>query len=199
MSRTLQELMHEIQELEDRVLERIQRKGHGLQFKLREGKVVFEKEVLRRHKALAKRLHRYLLDSSLLKIITAPLIYSVFLPMLLLDVTISVYQAICFPIYKIPKVHRRDYIALDRYRLSYLNVIERFNCDYCSYANGLVAFTREIAARTEQHWCPIKHAQKLKDCHARQCLYCEYGDAEGFRKRFDQLRNEFSDLDRDQG
>lgn len=195
MKQDLKQLLQDIQELEAVVSEKIQQKGHDLQFKMHEGKVVFEAEIRQRHKALAKRLHQYLLDSSLLKIVTAPLIYFLFFPLLLLDAVTWVYQTVCFPIYDIPKVQRRDYIAIDRYKLSYLNAIERFNCDYCSYANGLIAFVREVAARTEQHWCPIKHSRKVKGCHDRHCLFCEYGDAVGFRKRFDELRGEFKDIE----
>ena len=55
------------------------------------------------------------------------------------------YQAICFPVYKIPKVRRRDYLVFDRHHLAYLNIIEKINCAYCSYANGAIAFMREVA------------------------------------------------------
>lgn len=195
MSQKLKELLHDVRELEAHLSEKIQEKGQDLQFSIHEGKVAFEENVLQRHRALAKRLRRFLLDSSLTKIVTAPVIYLLLIPLLLLDVTVWLYQSVCFPVYRIPRVIRREYITLDRHKLSYLNVVERFNCDFCSYANGLIAYVREVAARTEQHWCPIKHARKVKDCHTRQCLFCEYGDAEGFRHRFDQLRREFEDLD----
>jgi len=49
---------------------------------------------------------------------------------------------------------------LDRSKLHYLNALESLNC-VCCYANGLTAFVAEIAGRTEQHWCPIKHARVL--------------------------------------
>jgi hypothetical protein len=32
---------------------------------------------------------------------------------------------------------------IDRHRLGYLNVIEKANCVYCSYANGVVAYVRD--------------------------------------------------------
>ncbi len=47
-----------------------------------------------------------------------------------MDVTISLYQAVCFPIYGIPKVKRQDYIVFDRQYLQYLNLIEKINCAY---------------------------------------------------------------------
>ena len=41
---------------------------------------------------------------------------------------------------------RRDYIVVDRHKLSYLNGIEKLNCVYCGDANGVFAYTREITA-----------------------------------------------------
>jgi len=35
------------------------------------------------------------------------------------------------------------------------------------YENGLAGYFREIAARTEQYWCPIKHARRIKAAHGR--------------------------------
>ena len=55
---------------------------------------------------------------------SAPIIYSVALPFLLLDLWVTLYQWICFPIYGIPYVRRSDYVALDRRKLGYLNGIE---------------------------------------------------------------------------
>ena len=46
-------------------------------------------------------------------------------------------------------MRRRDYFAIDRHKLAYLNAIEKFNCLFCSYTNGLIGYVREIAARTE--------------------------------------------------
>ena len=40
------------------------------------------------------------------------------------------------------------------------------NCIYRSYANGLCSYVTEVAARTEQHWCPIKHARRLRNVTA---------------------------------
>ena len=47
------------------------------------------------------------------------------------NLVFSVYQGVCFPIYGIPKVRRRDYILLDRRHLAYLNWVEKLNCEYC--------------------------------------------------------------------
>jgi hypothetical protein len=150
------------------------------------------------HKTFIKRVSRFLLDSSFLTLLTAPVIWGCLIPIVFMDMVGSFYQAICFPIYGIPKVRRSDYIALDRHRLAYLNAIEKLNCDYCGYANGVLAYFSEIAARTEQYWCPIKHALRIKSVHGRYKNFFDYGDAEGYRKRIEEVRRSFKDLETEQ-
>jgi hypothetical protein len=111
-----------------------------------------------------------------------------------MDATISLYQAICFPIYGIPTVKRGDYIVFDRQYLHYLNLIEKINCAYCSYVNGLFAYLQEIAGRTEQFWCPIKHAKHIKTLHSRYQKFAGYGDAKTYRSNVEEIRRDFKDL-----
>jgi hypothetical protein len=122
-------------------------------------------------------------------VLTAPIIYSLFVPFAVLDLWVSLYQFVCFPIYGIARVPRRNYFALDRHRLPYLNGIEKLNCTFCSYANGLLAYVREVAARTEQYWCPIKHDRPVRTPHARYRLFVRYGDASGYRESLATLRH----------
>lgn len=122
--------------------------------------------------------------------LTAPVIYSCIVPFVLLDIWVSVYQWVCFPVYGIAKVRCSDYIAIDRWKLGYLNLIEKANCDYCSYANGLIAYVREIASRTEQYWCPIRHARAIKGPHQRYRMFVDYGDARGYQRQQPVLRQE---------
>jgi hypothetical protein len=123
-----------------------------------------------------------------INLLTAPIIYGMVFPMLLLDVCICFYQAICFPIYKIPKVNRDNYIIFDRHHLSYLNIVEKSHCVYCTYGNGLLAYATEIIARTEQYFCPIKHARKMMGRHARYANFVEYGDAEDYQTKLEKFR-----------
>mgnify|MGYP003714603975 FL=1 len=76
---------------------------------------------------------------------------------------------------------------------AYLNGIEKLNCVYCGYANGMIAYVREIAGRTEQYWCPIKHARRSADPHDHFEAFIDYGDAETYRANLKQIR---SDLNR---
>jgi hypothetical protein len=163
-------------------------------YELRKGKVWFSDEIKREHRRLKTSLGQYVLHSRLLAIVTAPLIYACIIPFALLDLFVSTYQAICFPVYGIPKARRRDYMAIDRNQLRYLNALEGLNCMYCSYANGLLAYVVEIAGRTEQHWCPIKHARRIRNAHDRYSHFLPYGDASAYRERIDKVRDDFKDL-----
>jgi hypothetical protein len=91
---------------------------------------------------------RFLRESGPLNLLTGPVVYSMIVPIALIDVWISLYQAICFRAYGIARVRRSRYIVLDRQQLAYLNAIEKLNCAYCGYANGVFAYVREIAGRT---------------------------------------------------
>ena len=163
-------------------------------YELRNGKIWFSKEIKREHRRLKTSLLRYVLHSRIMAILTAPFIYAVIIPFVLLDLFVTVYQTVCFPVYGIPKARRRDYIAIDRNKLRYLNALEGFNCLYCSYGNGVLAYAVEIAGRTEQHWCPIKHARRIQNAHDRYTHFLPYADAQAYREGIDKLRDDFKDL-----
>jgi len=151
-------------------------------------------EILNEHARLKMSSWSHLRRTRLLVILSSPLIYACVLPFLLLDAAVSIYQLVCFPIYGIPKVRRRDYLIFDRGRLVYLNTIEKVGCIYCSYANGFLAMVTEIAARTEQHFCPIKHAHSVKIPHTRYGKFLPYGDANAYRSQSDTVSRAFHDL-----
>ncbi|MFG0265039.1 MAG: hypothetical protein ACF8AM_07775 [Rhodopirellula sp. JB055] len=197
MKPPLDKLLAEIRELEGLVSEKIQQTQTKLTFEIDRGRAVFSPEVRKRHRAQTRRVWRTIWESPFLTILTAPVIYSLIIPLALLDLFVSLYQWICFPVYRVPRVRRREYVVIDRHLLSYLNVIEKLNCVYCGYGNGVLAYASEIAARTEQYWCPIKHAKLSKGCHSRQCLFCDFGDADGFRSQYATLRERFDDIDKD--
>lgn len=133
---------------------------------------------------------RYVWHGDVATALTAPVIYSLVLPVLLLDLWLWVFQALCFSVYRIPRVRRRDYVVLDRHHLPYLNVIERLNCAYCGYVNGVFALAREVAARTERYWCPIKHARSPRDTHRFYRAFAGHGDAVAFAALTDLQRRE---------
>jgi hypothetical protein len=188
-------LAAKIRALEQELDAEIAERRAELRFTVHDRKVRFEREVQRRHRELKTRLLRYVLGARPLMVITAPVIYSVAIPLLLLDLFATAYQAICFSVYGIAKVDRRKYMAFDRRHLAYLNGLEKLNCEYCSYANGLIAYVREIAGRTEQYWCPIKHAIRVRATHEHYRRFADYGDAKAYRDELEALRNELRDLE----
>lgn len=147
-----------------------------------------ERDLHRAQKRLRQSIPSYLLESRPLNLLAAPIIYSMIVPIALLDAWISVYQWMCFPLFGIRRVRRRNYIVIDRHKLAYLNGIEKLNCVYCGYANGVFAYTREITGRTETYWCPIKHGKRTRDAHLYYEDFAAYGDATDYKRRLPLLR-----------
>jgi len=188
MNPKINELLDRIKALEDELEQEIVARQAELRFRLENRKVRFEREVLERHRQFKVGVLRYLAGTPWRHLVSAPVIYSMIVPLLLLDIGVTLYQTVCFPLYRIPRAKRRDYFRFDREQLAYLNLIEKFNCGYCTYATGLIAYTREIVARTEQYWCPIKHARRVLGSSARQAAYVDFGDAEAYRNELETLR-----------
>ncbi len=136
---------------------------------------------LRRQKHLRRGMIPYLRDYNWRVILTGPVIYGTFIALVILDIAITLYMWICFPIYRIEKVKRSEYIVIDRHQLAYLNVLEKLNCAFCGYANGLFAYGLEIASRTERFWCPIKHAAAARGSHHRTEAFVDYSDGAAYR------------------
>lgn len=191
MNEQIDRLSQRIKELEEELEAEFKQKREVFHFTIEEKRVRFAEKVARQQRKLKIGLFRYLATAKPLNILTAPVIYTGFIPFLLFDLFLSIYQGTCFPIYGIPKVKRAEYLFFDREDLPYLNIIEKFNCFYCAYANGLAAYAREISARTEQYWCPIKHARRIKAAHSRYHDFFEYGDVEAFQKGLERLRQSY--------
>jgi hypothetical protein len=194
VAKAQEDLHRRIKTLEDELQTALEEKERAFRYFWVKGKAKFEQEVLSQHKDLKYWLPSYILHSRFLAVITAPLIYLGFFPFCFLDIFLAIYQGVCFPVYGIPKVIRSDYLIFDRGHLRYLNLVERLNCVYCSYANGLCAYVTEIAALTEQHWCPIKHARRLRAPHTRYTRFLDYGDAARYQRQIEKVRNDFVDL-----
>ncbi|NDV21245.1 hypothetical protein [Desulfovibrio sp. JC022] len=163
-------------------------------YTVQEKKVRFSEEVRAAHRELAAKWSDYVYDSGVWVMLTLPFIFMPLIPALMIDVAVWLYQLMCFPVYGIPRVKRRDYVVIDRHSLKYLNLIEKVNCYYCGYFNGLIGFVREVAARTEQYWCPIRHARPVKSVHSRYRHFFPYGDAKGYREGLNDVRTRFDDV-----
>jgi len=179
------------QELEQEVDHLLVEKQKKFRYTLRRGKVEFEREMRRLQRRQRTGLWRYLRQTPLAYIVSAPVIYAMVIPLAILDLSMTLYQQICFRIYGIPLVPRGDYVVIDRGHLAYLNAIEKLNCTYCGYGNGVIAYGREITARTEQFWCPIKHARRAPGAHDRVDKYFDYGDVEAWRQGLERVRRDW--------
>lgn len=80
-----------------------------------------------------------------------------FIPSIVWDICLEVYHKVAFTLYGIPFVDRSKYIKIDRHKLSRLKLMQKFNCAYCGYVNGLMAYSVAVAGETEKYWCGIKH------------------------------------------
>jgi len=188
MNKRIIELVDHIKAMELELEAELDKVRDNLNYRLVNQKIHFEKAIRLQHKSLKINLFRYALFPHWRHVLVAPFIYAVFPALLLLDLMASLYHAVCFPLLGIPKVKRSDYLVFDRHHLAYLNLLEKLNCAYCSYGNGLISYLKEIVARTEQYWCPIKHARRILAAHSRYGNFVEFGDAESFRRNLKNIR-----------
>ena len=189
MKSRISELLEEIKAREEELEDALKIRETELLYRLEGTKIKFEDAVEQTHRKLKVGIIHWLKKSNPVNILSAPVIYAMIFPFILLDLTISIYQLICFSLYKIQKVDRKKYIVIDRQHLSYLNFIEKFNCMYCGYINGLIAYSREIVARTEQYWCPIKHANKVLGSHRRYVHFADFGDPKDHHQHVVKMRD----------
>jgi hypothetical protein len=194
MSETIEQILEKISSLEKKLQEELQKEDKLFDFSIKGKKVCFNKKLVSEQKEHIEDIFTYLKNAPILYVLTAPIIYGLIIPAIILDISVSFYQAINFRVYKIALVKRSDYIVFDRGYLAYLNILEKINCLYCSYFNGLMAYVSEVAARTEQFWCPIKHAKKIAYRHSRYHRFLSYGDAKKYRQELENLRKELQNL-----
>jgi len=188
MDTRIRNLLQQIGSLEDELRAVLHERETRVLFTIRGRRVEFERGVRQMHRRLKRGFFRWLTTDRPQNLVTAPIIYSMAVPLVVVDLFVTFFQASCFPIYGIARVRRRDYIVFDRHHLGYLNFIERFHCEYCAYANGLIAYVAEVAARTEQYFCPVKHARKVLGTHRRYARFLEFGDSADFHARLEELR-----------
>ena len=188
MNERINHILLQISALEDELQSAVHEQESRVFFTIRGKSIEFKNSVKAQHLKLKKNLFRWLVTDRPQNLITGPLIYGMIVPLVLLDICVSFYQWACFPIYGITKVRRADYLVFDRRHLAYLNIIEKFHCAYCEYGNGLMSYMTEILARTEQYFCPIKHARKILGKHSRYKDFLEYGDATAYGEKLEEFR-----------
>jgi hypothetical protein len=188
MNDRINQILAQMAALEDDLRTAVTEQEGKMVFQIKGKRVEFEQSVRAAHRKLKKNFFRWLVANRPQNLITGPIIYGMILPLLMLDLCVSFYQFTCFPIYGVTKVRRSDYIVFDRQHLDYLNFIEKFHCTYCAYGSGLMGYMAEILARTEQYFCPIKHAHKILGTHSHYNRFLDYGDAADYEARLEEFR-----------
>lgn len=189
MDSELRDLLERLRQIEEEFEQKIDTQRAAFRYRLEKSQVIFEQSVIAEHLRIKTGLFQFLRESTMGCLLLSPFIYFLIVPLLLLDLSVWLFQTVCFSVWGIERVRRSDFIHLDRRHLAYLNAIEKLNCEYCGYANGLLAYVREVAARTEQYWCPIKHAMRIKSPHGRYRNFLDYGDTAEFRTRLENFRD----------
>lgn len=197
MNPRISEILQRIRALEAELERELESRREAFQVRFEHHRVRFAQEILQRQKQFKTNLIAYLLQGNLRHLLSAPIIYSMIVPLAILDLSITLFQRLCFPLYRIQLVKRSDHMAFDHRHLAYLNLLEKFNCLYCSYGNGVVSYTREIIARIEQYWCPIRHARCLLETHSHYNQFVDYGDAEAYRRDLAMLRKQLETTNTD--
>ena len=118
-------------------------------------------------------------------VLSIPFIWLMLIPLIILDLFMFLYHSVCFRLYGIPLVKRKEYLKIDRHKLKYLKLWDKVNCAYCGYANGLMHYASRIAGDTEKYWCSIKHKKThgfKEPKHHEDFL--EYGDEASFKEKY---------------
>lgn len=188
MNNRIRQIVDQMSALEDELKLALEEQQSRLRYQVEGRRVVFEQAMHDAHQRVKLGVFRWFLTVRPQNYLTMPVIYGAAIPLVLFDLSLSLYQAVCFPVYGIAKVKRADHIVFDHQHLAYLNVIEKTHCLYCSYAVGMVAYAQEIIARTEQYFCPIKHARKMCNVHSRYARFLDYGDGDNFHSKLEAFR-----------
>ncbi len=192
MNHKIEQIIEQIAALEHELHTVIEQEEGQLRYQLEGKRVLFEQAIKEAHHKVKVGVFRWFMTVRPQNYLTAPIIYGMAIPLFLLDICITIYQLTCFPIYRIARVSRGNYIVMDHQHLAYLNIIEKVHCLYCSYGVGLLAYSTEIIARTEQYFCPIKHARKVLGTHARYQHFLKYGEADNLHAKVEALRSELA-------
>jgi len=188
MNEKISAILAQMASLEDELRTAIAAQESQMFFVIKGKRVEFEASVKAAHRKLKTNFFRWLVTNRPQNLITGPIIYGMIFPLMMIDLCVSFYQWACFPIYGVTKVRRSDYIVFDRRHLGYLNFIEKFHCTYCEYGNGLMSYMAEILARTEEYFCPIKHAHKVLGMHSHYNRFLAYGDAADYEAKLEAYR-----------
>ncbi|RKZ87995.1 MAG: hypothetical protein DRQ39_03210, partial [Gammaproteobacteria bacterium] len=100
----IKQLIDQIKLLEDELTDELHQQEDQLLFQLKGKKVRFEQSIKQAHRKFKTDVWQWLFGLHPINLITAPIIYTMIVPLVVSDLFVSFYQAVCFPVYKITKV-----------------------------------------------------------------------------------------------
>lgn len=188
MNDKIKEIIDQMEELEEKLKAEIEEHEKHISYEIKEGYVKFEENILNKQRENMKGLLSFFSEIPLSHLLTSPLVYAMVIPAVILDIMLFIYQNVIFRIYGFEFVKRSDYVVFDRQYLRYLNCIEKLNCLYCSYFNGVMHYAAELAAKTELYFCPIKHAKKTLYRHRYYKEFLAYGEGDAYQDKLKEIR-----------
>jgi hypothetical protein len=194
MRSQIREILEKIEALNNDLRGEYERLAKKYGFELNRRKIIFLEEIKKRNKGFKRPTWKYVIPTNLRHFLSIPFIYGMIVPTIILDIFLTIYQWTAFSLYRIPKVKRSEYIVYERRFLDYLNLIQKINCLYCSYVNGVFAYAVEIGARTERYWCPIKAATKPRFSHGWYKDFADYGNPEEWKEKSTSEEKAFRDV-----
>ncbi len=108
-----------------------------------------------------------------LRVIAGTAIWAMVIPTMLIHLSLWLYQEIYFSTYEIPKMRFRDFLIMDRQKLSKLTWGQKLSCAFCAYTNGVAAWFKAVSNQTEVYSCAIKHSV-FKEGQEYQKEFFEY-------------------------
>lgn len=97
---------------------------------------------------------------------TGYLLFLLFPFFVFIDIGLCIMNYILFRFVNITVLKRSDYIKpFSRWKLPHKSFKYRLGCVYCSYANGLMYFGKDLVMSLEFLYCPWKQKQKTKIEH----------------------------------
>lgn len=190
MQAHIREMIEEIETMKRKLGEEIVKEEANIAYEIKNGSIHFEEEMLERQKQHMMHLWAWFREIPFIQLLSAPVVYMMILPALVLDVMLFLYTNVVSRVFNIRFSKRSEYIVFDRQYLGYLNVVEKFNCLYCAYFNGVMQYASSIAGRTELYFCPIKHAKKIAYKHEFYDRFFSYGESDDYQKNLKALRKD---------
>jgi len=190
MNENIKEMIEEIETMKKKLGEEITKQEENVNYEISNGYIKFEKEMFNSQKQNMMHLWDWFREIPLQQLLSAPVVYMMIIPAVVLDIMLFVYHNVVSRVFKIKFRKRSDYVVFDRQYLGYLNVVEKLNCLYCAYFNGVMQYASSIAGRTELYFCPIKHAKKIAYKHEFYHTFLPYGDGDEYQKTLKELRKD---------